>query len=41
VIGHAFRRDEEGRAILVRGVLIDVTRQKQVEAELRAALAAR
>jgi PAS domain S-box-containing protein len=35
VSGHVFSRDAEGRTTLVRGALIDVTRLKNVEAELR------
>lgn len=38
VSGHVFARDVSGRATLVRGALIDVTRLKNVEAELREAV---
>ena len=38
VSGHVFARDGAGRATLVRGALIDVTRLKSVEAELREAV---
>jgi PAS domain S-box-containing protein len=38
VSGHVFARDASGRATLVRGALIDVTRLKRVEAELREAI---
>lgn len=41
VSGHVFSRDTAGRATLVRGALIDVTRLKSVEAELREAVRAR
>ena len=41
VSGHVFSRDAEGRATLVRGALIDVTRLKNVEAELREAVRVR
>jgi PAS domain S-box-containing protein len=41
VSGHVFARDASGRATLVRGALIDVTRLKMVEAELREAIRAR
>jgi signal transduction histidine kinase len=41
VSGHVFARDASGRATLVRGALIDVTRLKMVEAELRKAIQAR
>ncbi len=41
VSGHVFARDASGRATLVRGALIDVTRLKRVEAELREAIRAR
>ncbi|NMO16932.1 PAS domain-containing sensor histidine kinase [Pyxidicoccus fallax] len=39
--GRILARDAEGRATLVRGVLIDVTRLKDVEAELREAVRVR
>lgn len=38
VSGHVTARDAEGRATLVRGALIDVTRLKNIEAELREAV---
>ena len=38
VNGHVVRRDETGQAMLVRGALIDVTRLKNVESELREAV---
>jgi PAS domain S-box-containing protein len=41
VTGHVFARDASGRATLVRGALIDVTRLKRVEAELREAVRVR
>jgi PAS domain S-box-containing protein len=41
VSGHVFARDGAGRATLVRGALIDVTRLKNVEAELREAIRVR
>ncbi|HYI02665.1 PAS domain-containing sensor histidine kinase [Hyalangium sp.] len=41
VSGHVFARDASGRATLVRGALIDVTRLKTVEAELREAVRVR
>jgi len=41
VSGHVFARDADGRATLVRGALIDVTRLKNVEAELREAIRVR
>jgi signal transduction histidine kinase len=39
--GHIFARDATGRATLVRGTLSDVTRLKNVEAELREAVRVR
>jgi PAS domain S-box-containing protein len=39
--GHVFARDASGRATLVRGTLSDVTRLKNVEAELREAVRVR
>jgi PAS domain S-box-containing protein len=41
VSGHVFARDAEGRATLVRGGLIDVTRLKKAEAEQREAVRVR
>ncbi len=41
VSGNVFARDASGRATLVRGALIDVTRLKRVEAELRDAIRVR
>ena len=41
VTGNVCARDADGRAVLVRGALIDVTRLKTVEAELREAIRVR
>ena len=41
VTGHVAARDARGAATLVRGALVDVTRRKLVEVELRAAVRAR
>lgn len=35
VIGEVVKRDAEGKGIIVRGILIDITDRKKIEAELR------